>query len=58
MEGSADPTEGTDSPAELTLCPALCWSHSVLLWLDPALQEGHVHVSKCTRTRTLLPAWG
>lgn len=33
------------APAELTLCPGLCWYHSVLLWLDPALQEGHVRVS-------------
>lgn len=46
------------APAKLLLCPGLCWNHSVLVWLDPALQEGHVHVSDCIRARTLLPGGG
>lgn len=50
------PLRAHSAPAELTLCPGLCQSHSVLLWLHPALQEGHLHVSDCTRARTLLPA--
>lgn len=52
------PPRAQPAPAELTLRPGLCWNHSVLVWLDPALQEGHVRVSDCTRARTLLLAAG
>lgn len=39
------PLRAHSAPAKLLLCPGLCRNHSLLVWLDPALQEGHVHVS-------------